>query len=141
MGFTPFGLAAGAKVKMTFLRAHYTTVACCELPEAGVAIALIEAFAGYPVAVDATNAALKINTHLLANGVIKRYPVITNRQGICHRISGFSRHLSEHATDINFIAQTLTSTACLYSVPVLPPVLLACTEGSQAVPALLPRSM
>jgi hypothetical protein len=82
VGFTPFGLAAGAQVIVTFLGAHYTGVAGRQLPKAGITVTLTEALAGASVTMDTPNHALEIDLNRAANQLIKWQPGITDLEVI-----------------------------------------------------------
>ena len=59
VGFAPLGLAAGALKIVALFRADNTAVALGQALKTGVAIALIKAFAGFAVAVNTVDLALK----------------------------------------------------------------------------------
>ncbi len=92
VGLAPFGFAAGALVEVALFRFDDAQVALCQSAKTGVAIALVEAFAGFAAAVDAVDRAAVAQVDLCADGVGQVDRLVAELEAVLNRIGELAVH-------------------------------------------------
>ena len=95
---TPGRFAAGSFGIMTLFRAHDAGIALGQFLEAGVAVALVEAFFCAPSAMGAVNVTQRLEADRFTQPFIHRHLLVTNRQLIGHRLCQTADHLADCTT-------------------------------------------
>ncbi len=85
VGHPPLRLAASAGCEMALLRLDDAAVTLRQTGEAGVAIALTEAFFGQPTTGNTMNAYGMHQADTLTQQLVQRQQEISHRQGVLHR--------------------------------------------------------
>ena len=97
VGLAPFGFAAGALVEVTLFGFDDAQVALRQFAEAGVAVALAEAFAGFAAAVDAVDRAAVAQVELCADGFSQVDRLFAKLQAVLNGVGELAVHFVEVA--------------------------------------------